>query len=197
MSPERAHPHASFDERLPQCGNRPSSTIEPPQSHPSFEHRQCSTASDTARDLGHTFSEPVACSSRGSLSNRSSDAFAAAQASGLAMKVGPCMKAARVSSGQKASKTSSLARVAANPSFHRSAPSTGKECRAPRPPVRRQTSVPVRPNPVKISSAISNIRCRRAAAAMLGQHPRRMKAHTARALDKRFNNQRRYMPGLR
>jgi hypothetical protein len=45
----------------------------------------------------------TACFNRGSLSNRSSDALAAAQASGLPENVGPCVSARLASSERNAS----------------------------------------------------------------------------------------------
>ena len=60
----------------------------------------------TARALGRIAAAIAAtCARRGSRSNRSSEALAAAQASALAMKVGPCISACGGSSDQKASNT--------------------------------------------------------------------------------------------
>jgi hypothetical protein len=52
------------------------------------------------------------CSNRGSCSNKSKEAFAAAQARAFAIYVGPCIKAAPESSDKNASNTSSDATVA-------------------------------------------------------------------------------------
>ena len=55
----------------------------------------------------------LTCCRRGSDSNRSSEALAAAQASGFAIKVGPCIRACMGSSDQNSSKTRVHATVAA------------------------------------------------------------------------------------
>ena len=106
-----------------------------------------------------------ACSRRGSASNRSRLAFAAAQASGFAMKVGPCISAAPGSSDRKAPNTSPLATVAASAMVPPVSAFDRHRMSGTMPACSQANRVPVRPNPVKISSAMSGSPCRRASAA--------------------------------
>ena len=102
---------------------------------------------------------------RGSCSNRSSEALAAAQASGLAMKVGPCISAAVGSSDQKSSKTLRLATVAASGIVPPVSALDRQTMSGVTPAAWQANIVPVRPNPVNTSSAMSGRPCRRAASA--------------------------------
>ncbi len=93
---ERPNPHARIDEALPQgfeiVERVPSSTTPmAPLTRTSFtpgKSRQGASSRASCRSIAAT------CARRGSRSNRSSEALAAAQASALPMKVGPCISAA-------------------------------------------------------------------------------------------------------
>src|SRR4029079_13717417 len=67
-----------------------------------------------ARPRSSALAMAATCCRRGSDSNRSSEALAAAQASGFALKVGPCISACMGSSDQNLSKTRAHATVAAS-----------------------------------------------------------------------------------
>ena len=131
------------------------------------------------------------CSSRGSRSNRSSEALAAAQASGLAMKVGPCISACVGSSEQKASNTALVAIVAASPMVPPVSALESAMMSGTTPAASQANSVPVRPKPVNTSSKINSRPCRSAARRELAQYLRRMKDHAARALRQRLDDDRR------
>ena len=98
----------------------------------------------------------LTCSSRGSRSNRSSEALAAAQASALAMKVGPCISACLGSSDQNASNTLRRAIVAASGSVPPVSAFPTVMMSGTTPACSQANIVPVRPKPVKISSKISS-----------------------------------------
>ena len=82
--------------------------------------------------------------------------MAAAQASGFAMKVGPCMSACAGSSDQNASNTFLAAIVAASGSVPPVSAFDSVTMSGTTPASWKANSEPVRPKPVKISSKISS-----------------------------------------
>src|SRR5665213_3659783 len=112
--------------------------------------RQVSNSRASWRSIAAT------CSRRGSRSNRSSEALAAAQASGLPMKVGPCINAADGSSARKAPNTLRLATVAASASVPPVSALDNVTMSGTTPASSMANIRPVRPKPVKISSKISS-----------------------------------------
>ena len=92
--------------------------------------------------------------------------MAAVQASGLAMKVGPCIRAKAGSSDQKASNTERLATVAASAMVPPVSALDRHTMSGTTPACSQANIVPVRPKPVNTSSAISGSPWRRAASAI-------------------------------